>query len=205
MRLNKLLLVISITSLTAAPAMASDWFIGGSVGSQKNVFEESHTTPKPEQLAEDFNLKVSEYDVVYSIRAGKYFGNSSEHRVYGTYSYNSGTSKDLGNGDFTQQNFLASYDYLVPLGQSSVSWFIGATAGYAHTEMNGSHLGSKGGFVYGGQTGFMMDISENVSAELGYRYLKQDYTKGVTDNLGHTTELSLNDSQQAYFGIDYRF
>ncbi|MFT5236142.1 MAG: opacity protein-like surface antigen, partial [Shewanella sp.] len=117
---------------------------------------------------------------------------------YGTYSYN---SDEIAK----QQGFLMSYDYLVGLDDANkLNWFIGATAGMNHTSMKNVDVSSDNTFVWGGQTGLMYNINDNLSAEIGYRYLKQDYDINIS-NGANTASFALNDTQQVYLGVDYRF
>ncbi|GGI80559.1 outer membrane beta-barrel protein [Shewanella gelidii] len=186
---SKSLILASVMAFSfTAPTMASDWFIGGAVGTQKDKYEVNSSL---EGKSSD-----KENDAVYQVRAGKYLNDN--HRVYGTYSYNS--------DDFaTQQSFLMSYDYLVNLGQSNkLNWFIGATAGLNHTSPDHGDLRSKDDFVWGAQTGFNFQLTKNMSTELGYRYLKQDYGSSITNGT-ESTKFGLDNTQQVYFGIDYRF
>ncbi|MBQ4890586.1 hypothetical protein A9267_13520 [Shewanella sp. UCD-FRSSP16_17] len=186
MKTKQLILAGVITSMMSVPAMASDWFIGGAAGYQQNKYEDSTVG----------GGKEKEKDMAYQLRVGTYINDNS--RVYGTYGYN---SEDIGK----QQNFLLSYDYLVPLGASNkMNWFVGATAGMTHTSIKDADLSSGNNFVWGGQTGFMYNINDNWSTEIGYQYLKQDYEKDV-GNGANTGTFSLNDTQQVYLAIDYKF
>ena len=187
MKTKQLILAGVITSMMSVPAMASDWFIGGAAGYQKNTYKLDSSVD---------GTKEKEKDMAYQLRVGTYINDNS--RVYGTYGYN---SEDIGK----QQNFLLSYDYLVPLGASNkMNWFVGATAGMTHTSIKDVDLSSGNNFVWGGQTGFMYNINDNWSTEIGYQYLKQDYEKDV-GNGANTGTFSLNDTQQVYLAIDYKF
>ena len=202
--LVKVILVTRLLALAATPAIANDWFIDGSIGSQKNTFEESVHSGKNPPVADDYAKKYHEHDAVYSVRFGKLMGDNNEHRVYSTCSYSDGNAGDLGGAKYRQQNILFSYDYIVPIGQTDLNWFVGATAGYGHTRVHDEMGGSKDGFIYGGQTGFQYNLNESMTAELGYRYIKEDYEK-VAVSGSNTETLALDDSQQFYLGIDYRF
>lgn len=202
MKTKSLILASVMATAISAPTMAADWFIGGGVGAQQNTYKgSSEANVDPGFNTEHF--KETENNVIYEVRAGVYLNDAN--RVYGTYSYNS--------DDFSrQQSFLMSYDYLVGLGDSNkLNWFIGATAGVNHISPEASMLDSKDRFVWGGQTGLMYKINDQLSAEVGYRYLKQDYDVSVTTpvpsptNIGSTESASLNDSQQLYMAVDYRF
>ena len=207
MKKQSLALAAVLATAISAPTMAADWFVGGAVGAQQNTYKGSYT-PEIQNLIEGASqtehIKETENNVIYEVRAGVYLNDAN--RVYGTYSYNS--------DDFTkQQSFLMSYDYLVGLGASNkLNWFIGATAGMNHLSPEANEFDSKNRFVWGGQTGLMYKINDNLSTEIGYRYLKQDYDisnapvptpyNGV---VAGSETASLNDSQQLYLSVDYRF
>ncbi len=210
MKTKSLILASVIATVISAPTMAADWFIGGGVGAQQNSYKGSTTTEAtvdPGFNSQTDNWSSTENNAVYELRAGVYLNDNN--RVYGTYSYNS--------DDFSkQQSLLMSYDYLVALGDSNkVNWFIGATAGVNHVSPETAAVSSSNNFVWGGQTGIMYKINDNLSTEIGYRYLKQDYDVSTSSTvippmegaIGTTTTetASLNDSQQLYLSVDYRF
>lgn len=202
MNKRNIALAAVIATALSAPTMAADWFIGGSIGTQKNTYKGSiKDNIDPGFNAEYF--KDNDDDMLYELRGGAYLNDNN--RVYGTYSYNS--------DDFSrQQSLLVSYDYLVGLdANNKFNWFIGATAGMNHVSPDAAEYDSKNRFVWGGQTGFMYKINDNVSTEIGYRYLKQDLDASATYGetmpmaTGFTEQVSLNDSQQLYLSVDYRF
>lgn len=196
MNSKKLALAVTVASVLSAPAMAADWFIGGGVGAQQNTYKGAAQGVDPEFNNDYFSTKERENDAVYEVRAGAYLNDNN--RVYTTYSYN---SDDLAK----QQSLLLSYDYLLGLDASNkLNWFVGATAGVNHVNPDTSYLSSKDRFVWGGQTGLMYKINDNLSSEIGYRYLKQDYDAGISTDAG-SASFSLDDSQQVYLSVDYRF
>ena len=203
MKTKSLAIAAVIATAMSAPTMAADWFIGGGVGAQQNTYKgSSQANVDPGYNAEFF--KETENNEFYEVRVGAYLNDNN--RVYSTYNYNS--------DDFTrQQSLMLSYDYLVGLGASNkLNWFIGASAGVNHISPDTDELSSKNRFVWGGQTGLMYKINDKLSTEIGYRYLKQDYdvsetypVPAPTNNLGWTDQASLQDSQQLYLSVDYRF
>ncbi|MCK8046203.1 porin family protein [Shewanella sp. 1CM18E] len=206
MKTKALILASVMATAISAPTMAADWFIGGGVGAQQNSYKGSYVPDIQNPIAggpQTTHVKETENNAVYELRAGVYLNDAN--RVYGTYSYNS--------DDFSkQQSFLMSYDYLVGLGDSNkLNWFIGATAGVNHISPDTSAVDSDNRFVWGGQTGVMYKINDNLSTEIGYRYLKQDYDVNNQpvptpyNAVAGTETASLNDSQQLYLSVDYRF
>ncbi|WP_076412310.1 outer membrane beta-barrel protein [Shewanella sp. UCD-KL12] len=201
---NKTVIIAAlITSAISMPTMAADWFVGGGVGAQQNGYEKEVTGGA--SIPENSPItSTSEENEFYMIRAGAYLDDNN--RMYGTYSYNADDST-------SQQSFIISYDYLVPLGSSKLNWFIGASAGGNHVSPEADNMSSGNNFVWGGQTGIIFNITENLSTELGYRYLDQDYSVSNAPDepvatpkaTSEVTTLSATDSQQVYLSVDYRF
>ena len=201
---KSLVLAVVITSAFSMPSMAADWFVGGGVGAQQNGYEKSSTIEQDDKKTSN-STSNTEDNEFYMVRAGVYLDDNN--RVYGTYTYNADDST-------TQQSFIVSYDYLVPLGSSRLNWFIGASAGSNHVSPETDNISSGNNFVWGGQTGIIFNITDNLSTELGYRYLDQDFSVSNSDEFGTdpvpnssvtTTTLSATDSQQVYLSLDYRF
>ncbi|BAJ03929.1 outer membrane beta-barrel protein [Shewanella violacea] len=202
MKTKLLVLTAVIVTAMSAPTMAADWFIGGGVGAQQNNYKSSSTKSSDTLKVAPITTNTSEKEnnEFYEVRGGAYLNDNN--RIYSTYSYNS--------DDFTkQQSLLLSYDYLIGLGvNNKLNWFIGATAGVNHVSPDTQDLSSKNSFIWGGQTGFMYKISDKLSTELGYRYLTQntDFTSKFSDEKYTTTFTdSLDNSQQVYLAVDYRF
>ena len=213
MQKTSLTLAALLVTAMSAPTMAAEWFVGGGMGAQQNTYKGSNTyeairpVPVDNQLV-DPNTSWEEdggTDEIYEFRAGAYL--NDENRIYGTYSYNSDDGTE-------QQSLLLSYDYLVHIGESQkFNWFIGATVGSNHVAPRGDDFGSSDNFVWGGQTGFMYRITDSLSTEIGYRYLVQDADVSDTDThhtenglaYEHTGTISLDNSQQVYLAVDYRF
>ncbi|MGR5140345.1 porin family protein [Photobacterium sp. DNB23_23_1] len=160
---------LALTIIAASPAFAADtqWFVGGGVGYQ-------------EDNVKGTNAQNGE-DATYQLRGGAIM--NDHHRVMGTYSYMDKSSQNM---------FLASYDYLVPVHQN-VNLFAGVSAGVADNKISGS---SSTDFVWGGQVGAMYEINDSWSTDLTYRYLDQDYSKNGT---------KIDYSQQIVWSVDYRF
>lgn len=181
--LSKFTITTAATILLSAPSMAADWFVGGGLGFGQNDYSF--------KSANGVELKDDDNSAVFALRGGLYL--TPQQRLYATYNYQS--------FDFASQHTgLVSYDYLVPISHSKkLNWFIGASAGFNYTspDMGGS---SSSDFVWGGQTGLSYHMSNGLSTEVGYRYLKQDY-----ESINNAGKLTLDNSQQLYFSLDYRF
>ncbi|MGF1689285.1 porin family protein [Photobacterium japonica] len=160
---------LALSVFAASPALAADtdWFVGGGVGYQADNVKGAH-----EQNGED---------ATYQVRGGAII--NDHHRVMGTYSYMDKSSQNM---------FLASYDYLVPVHQN-INLFAGVSAGVADSKISSN---SATDFVWGGQVGAMYDINESWSTDLTYRYLDQDYSENST---------KIDYSQQVVWSVDYHF
>ncbi|ELR66836.1 Outer membrane protein H1 [Photobacterium marinum] len=160
---------LALATIAASPAFAADteWFVGAGVG-----YQDDSIKGEASQNGED---------VTYQLRGGAIV--NDHHRLMGTYSYMDKSSQDM---------FLASYDYLLPVAQK-VNLFAGVSAGVADSEVAGN---SSTDFVWGGQVGAMYKINDNWSTDLTYRYLDQDYSENST---------KLEDSQQVVLSVDYKF
>ncbi|MEH6534291.1 porin family protein [Photobacterium frigidiphilum] len=158
-----------LASSVALPAFAADtdWFVGGGVGYQQDTIKGAN-----EQNGED---------ATYQLRGGAII--NDHHRVMGTYSYMDKSSQNM---------FLASYDYLIPVAQK-VNLFAGVSAGLADNKISNE---SSTDFVWGGQVGAMYEINDSWSTDLTYRYLDQDYSEQAT---------KLDYSQQVVWSVDYKF
>ncbi|WP_026973292.1 outer membrane beta-barrel protein [Aliagarivorans marinus] len=172
---KKSVAALSLALLLSGPAAASvDWFVGGGVGYQND------------SIKGDSYKKDSE-DATYQLRGGAIVNDN--HRFTGTYGY---AENKFDGTKLEQHMFLVSYDYLYPVNQD-IYVFGGATMGLSDSKLYGN---SSTDFVWGGQVGAGYRFTEQVSVELAYRYLDQDYNeRGV----------KLEDTQQVGLYLDYRF
>lgn len=170
-----LLLASALLGVTGvASAATNPWFVGADYGWNKQNINGVY-----DQKDEDHQ---------YSLKAGKYLGNSDQHRI--TLSYNNGDG-DVQHHNYDNDNYLLSYDYMLPVAYNT-NVFAGASAGVSHTKITGVD----NDFVYGFQAGAQYNFTQAFGAELGYRWLDQDYDKD---------HAKLDDTQQAYVGVEYRF
>ncbi|NRD75626.1 porin family protein [Shewanella sp. VB17] len=206
MKKTSLTLAALLVTAISAPTMAADWFVGGGVGAQQNTYEATSTASmghgdimNPIYIPGTSD-KEDYTDAIYEFRAGAYL--NDENRLYGTYSYNTDDGSD-------QQSLLLSYDYLIHLNDSnSLNLFVGATVGTNHYSPDADDISSSNNFVWGGQTGLMYRITDSLSTEIGYRYLKQDVSdteQWKESNINYEGTVSLDNSQQVYLAVDYRF
>ncbi|MGF1703121.1 porin family protein [Photobacterium makurazakiensis] len=181
-----------LATLSAAPAFANnvDWFVGGGIGYQNDSI-------KQEGIFNNHSKNTE--SATYQLRAGAII--NDHHRVTGTYSYfdDKYTSGVTGlENKQTQNMFLASYDYLIPVHQN-INLFAGVSAGFADNKIETGLLGMKADstdFVWGGQVGAQYNIDNNWSTDLTYRVLDQDYDK-LSNKVDYT--------QQVVWSLDYKF
>ncbi|SDJ44866.1 Opacity protein [Ferrimonas sediminum] len=185
--MKKLTLSLITAALLSTPAMAAniDWFVGAGAGWQQD------------SISGDAS-KDSD-DVTWQFRGGMVL--NDHHRFSGSYSYKEDTF-NVGDERFKQEQnmFLASYDYLIPVGASEkMNLFAGVSAGLADNKLAGN---AHTNFVWGGQVGAEYRFTQHWSSEIGYRYLDQDY-----EEMGKSVNgtFALDDTQQLYVSFDYRF
>ena len=116
-----------------------------------------------------------------------------QHRITGTFGYMEDKFSQA-DSDYKQEQYswLVSYDYLIPV-HKDVNLFVGVTAGANDNKIAGR---ASTDVVWGGQAGVQYKWSEHFSSDLGYRYLEQDYER-------HS--ISIDNSQQVYLTLDYKF
>ncbi|MGS0675615.1 outer membrane protein [Shewanella sp. 125m-1] len=116
-----------------------------------------------------------------------------QHRITGTFAYMEDEFSN-SSADYKQEQYswLLSYDYLIPV-HKDVNLFLGVSAGVNDNKIAGR---SSTDFVYGVQAGMQYKWTENLSSDLGYRYLAQDYSENGID---------IDNSQQIYLSLDYKF
>lgn len=183
--MKKLSLVLA-ASLCANSAIAADLFIGATLGNQWSNTEISSGDYKSSENQSTANIGV---------RAGAIVNDT--HRFTGSYTRSEAVDKDVA--DIRSHLILASYDYLIPLTDSGkIKFFGGASAGAAAAKSG--VLGNEITPVLGAQAGVQYNFDNNISMELGYRYLNQDIEAKSTEG-----SYKLDHTQQLYMGVDYRF
>jgi len=161
----------------SAQAVEVDFFAGAAVGYQMDKV--------------DGGVNHDTEDMSYQGRIGVLI--EQQHRITGTFGYMEDEFSDA-NTDYKQEQYswLLSYDYLIPV-HKDVNLFVGVSAGANDNKIAGR---ASTDFVYGGQAGVQYKWTENLSSDLGYRYLAQDYSENAID---------IDNSQQIYLTLDYKF
>jgi opacity protein-like surface antigen len=184
--LNKVLLATSLVIGFSAVSHAKvEGFVGIGAGASSSQFNKA----VPE-LSND-NKKIDAMGT-YQIRGGAIINDS--HRLSATI----GRTAEKDN--FKHSFGLVSYDYLIPVSKSgNAKVFVGGSAGRMHAEFKGeaapeAQMKDKG-YVYGAQAGFNYQMTDNLSTEIGYRYLKHEKKNSV----------DLDATGQLYVSVDYKF
>ncbi len=77
----------------------------------------------------------------------------------------------MNNGEvsYEQGELLVNYMILMPaMQEAGLRPYIGLNGGYANYEAKGGY--NENGFTYGGQTGLVYDLSDNIDIDLNYKY-----------------------------------
>ncbi|MGY3569201.1 outer membrane protein [Vibrio paucivorans] len=206
--MKKALLALTIASLTAPAAMATEFFIGGGLGYHSATLKIND---------DEFNAKETASGAAFSIRGGAYI--AENHRVTATINFSGDHElfKEAGNFatgtlELAQTEYLVSYDYIHAVG-SNLSIFGGATAGMVKNELSGnvSSFGetlfdesrSETDFLYGLQAGVQYKLTDSISADLQYRYMFESYSESF--DTGFNTKVSVPNSSEFTISLDYRF
>ncbi|MEH6491302.1 hypothetical protein [Halopseudomonas sp.] len=198
--ITKLVLATPLVFCAATAAQADENFASLTWGQTSNNMQKSS--------ALNANLNNPNFDSVinnettWGVRAGQ---QNDSARYYATYEYISGSNNGL---KLRQQNLLGSYDVFYPLNQSGTQVFGGGTLGLVKLEQNGSGFSHDSNISYaaGLQAGLLQDISQRVSLEGGYRYLRSNATVDVAPHgAGSLGKVDLHSSGQWYLGANYQF
>lgn len=140
-------------------------------------------------------------DRTWGVRLGQ---QTLENRYYATYENVSGSHNGL---KLRQENLLGSYDLFMPI-TASTKLFGGGTLGMTKLtqESSGSSRDTGVGYVAGVQAGVLQQVAQNVSVELGYRYLRSNASTEVSPHgASKTGSLKLDSSAQTYLAANYSF
>lgn len=194
------LALVSALALGAASVQAADNFVGLTWGQTDNNIQKS------DALNQNLNSpkldKVIDGTGTWGIRAGQV---DKDGRYYMTYE---NFSDSYQSNKHRQQNLLASYDKLVPLGDNGTKLYGGATLGLVKLEQDGSGYkrDSDIGYAAGLQAGILQDLTKNSSIEAGYRYLRTNASTEMAPHGGSKVgSLDLHSSSQVFIGANYKF
>lgn len=197
--IRKSLAIASLLALgTSAMAIDVQPYVGAGIGASWNKLEGKYDISGP--VVND-SAKVSERKSAFlaGIKGGVILDKS--HRLGLNYN-------PAFHSDATIHNILASYDYLIPVNESS-RFYVGAHAGYASLKGKGDASNLKmSGFAYGVQAGYIYDFTKNVEFEIGLNYTKYNVDKKYSASaLGHNAKvkLEMKNSISTLVGFNYKF
>ncbi|MCW8335384.1 porin family protein [Vibrio sp. SCSIO 43135] len=210
--MKKALLALTIASLTAPAAMATEFFIGGGMGyhSAKIKLEEN----------DGYSNRETATGSAFHIRGGAYL--TENHRITATINYTGDNKLHREHGenggkfaaDLAQTEYLLSYDYVHAI-NSEFSVFGGPTIGFttneatlalSHSELPRATIQaeeSSTDFVYGLQAGAQYKITNNISADFQYRYMFESYSTTL-DNQWES-KITVPNNSEFTISLDYRF
>lgn len=185
---------------TATLAQAAETnFAGLTYGQTNDQFDKSHSLDA--NLGNPGANGVIKHEGTWGIRAGQ---QNDQGRYYATYEYNAGSHQGL---KLRQQNLLGSYDLFYPVG-STTRLFGGGTLGVTElTQKSAGYSHDSGtGYALGAQAGILQQVAQNLSVELGYRYLRSNAKVDFAPSGdGKQGSLQLDSSAQAYVAANYQF
>lgn len=199
-KFNKLVLATTLFGFTAFAQAEESNFAGLTYG--KTLNKVSKSTQLDNNLDHpNIGGAIGSSDNTWGMRLGR---QSDSNRYYATYDYVSGTHNGV---KLRQENLLGSYDLFVPVG-ASTRLFGGGTAGLTKLTQDspGFSRDSNIGYAVGGQAGVLQKVSQNMSVELGYRYLRTNASTQIAPhNGGKQGSLDLTSTSQTYLSANYLF
>ena len=191
---KSLVMATLVAASTSMMAMDLQYFLGAGAGASWNKYKESASVGA---------LSASETDRVSSalmiFKGGIILDNS--HRLSLSYA-------PAFHSDANVHNFMAGYDYLIPVNNDS-RFYVGAHAGISSfkgkEDIDGFDMS---GFAYGTQLGYIYDLTKNIEFEIGAMYTKFNTDKrGTIDFSGTPVSLKIEqeDAISTFAGINYKF
>ncbi|MCY1393008.1 hypothetical protein D3C76_381030 [compost metagenome] len=196
--INKLLLAMAVLGASAL-AQADSTFGGLTYGQTSDKVRKSGLLNTNMQNP---NANGAIYrEGTWGLRLGQ---QHDDGRYYATYDNASGSHNGL---KLRQENLLGSYDLFLPVGDST-KLFGGGSLGVTRLsqESSGYSRDTDTGYAIGAQVGVLQQLSQNVSVELGYRYLRSNASTEVSEHGGSKLgSLQLDSSAQTYLSANYAF
>lgn len=89
------------------------------------------------------------------------------------------------------------------IGDNAFKPFIGAIVGHGSMKVDGTSVNISG-MIYGAQAGLNYAITDNFSAEAGYRYMKSNMEDTITGPSG-TATFEIDPIKNWFIGANYKF
>jgi len=178
---------IMLATLLASGLMAADsgFYVGADVGNTAADFKA--TAPSI-----GYSSSITDDGGSQTLKVGYYFDKNSR-----TSAFYQHLNVEDGSGSF----YGIGYDYLI--GDNAFKPFIGAIAGYGSVNVDSVDVAIKGSF-FGAQAGLNYSITDNFSAEAGYRYMKANMDDTIVVS-GRNLTFELDTIKNWFIGANYKF
>ncbi|KEQ16495.1 outer membrane protein [Endozoicomonas numazuensis] len=223
MQFKKIMLAGAVVAVASTQVMASDIFIGGVYGriGQDMNLKSNGSTLRSDITDARIENKLENRDMV-GFRLGTWLNDNT--RIYGNFilddkSYKKSSTTTSESYRYKNYELSLSADYVIPLTDSgNTQFYAGGTLGlnklkYAQGQfreketgahVNGSRTKRDTALMYGLQTGIIQNLTDNLSAELGYRYTRSNNEIAGTFN-GERLKLESKSQQSAFLALNYSF
>lgn len=184
--IKKLIISSLVLGIFSSTLLAEDngVYIGADIGNTSVDIKMSADGYDSENTSDDGGSQT--------LKVGYYFDSNS--RAYLAYQ---NVNVEEGSSGIT----TLGYDYLI--GTEKFKPYIGAIVGYGSLTSDDDTVDITG-MVYGAQLGANYAFTENISAEIGYRYLLTDMSDTV-DSYGTNVNIEVENAGNYYLGINYKF
>ncbi|WP_407311588.1 hypothetical protein [Pseudomonas sp. nanlin1] len=196
---KKLMAAAALASSSVLAQAADDTFIGLTYGKTDNKITKSSQLDK--NLDNPNVNGVIGSEGTWGLRLGQ---QNDVGRYYVTYDNVSGSHNGVR---LRQENLLGSYDLFFPAA-TGTKLFLGGSAGTTKLsqESKGYSRDTNYGYAFGVQAGLLQQVSDNMSMELGYRYLRTNASvEMVPHGARKAGSMDLSSTGQMYVSANYAF
>ena len=176
---------IALAVLLASGLMAADsgFYVGADVGNTAMDFT---------IVLNGESTTVNDDGGSQTLKVGYYFDeNNRASAFFQNVNVDGGEGRTYGLG----------YDYLI--GNNEFKPFIGLLLGHGSIAIDGTSV-DIAGMTYGAQIGLNYSFNENISAELGYRYMKSNMEDSISGP-GGTATFEVDTIKNLFLGVNYKF
>lgn len=198
---KSLVMATLVAASTSMMAMDLQYFLGAGAGASWNKSESSIQTPGYVFVNSNSTTDSDRNSSALMIlKGGAILDNS--HRLSFTYA-------PAFHSDANIHNFIAGYDYLIPVNNDS-RFYVGAHVGISSFKGKDDISNfDMSGFAYGTQLGYIYDLTKNIEFEIGAMYTKHNLDKTgrilANDGTPISMKLEIKDSISTFAGINYKF
>lgn len=198
---KSLVMVSLVVASTSMMAMDLQYFLGAGAGASWNKSESSIQTPGYVFVNSNSTTDSDRNSSALMIlKGGAILDNT--HRLSFSYA-------PAFHSDANVHNFMAGYDYLIPVNNDS-RFYVGAHAGISSFKGKDDISNfDMSGFAYGTQLGYIYDLTKNIEFEIGGMYTKHNLDKTgrilANDGTPISMKLEVKDAISTFAGINYKF